>query len=46
MGARGSEFLGIDQRIEEVDAEVDADDQADDGFDHGYAAQSRSQALA
>jgi hypothetical protein len=31
----GSEFLGIDQRVEEIDAEADADDQADDGFDHG-----------
>jgi hypothetical protein len=31
---RGSEFLGMDQRVQEVDAEADSDDQSDDGLDH------------
>ena len=33
-GSGRSEFLGMDQRVEEIDAEADADDQSDDGFDH------------
>jgi hypothetical protein len=29
-----SEFLGMDQRVQQVDAEADSNDQADDGFGH------------
>jgi hypothetical protein len=29
-----SEFFGVNERVEQIDAETDADQQADDGFGH------------
>jgi hypothetical protein len=35
-----SEFLGMDQRVQQVDAEADSNDQADDRFGHRPPSQS------
>ena len=43
QNSSGSEFLGMDQRVQEVDAETDSDNQSDDGLDHGL---SSSQSIA
>ena len=34
LGREGLEFLGIDERVEQIDGEQQADREADDGFDH------------
>jgi hypothetical protein len=34
LGREGLKFLGIDQRVEQVDGEAEPDREADDGFDH------------
>jgi hypothetical protein len=34
LGRENLEFLGIDQRVEQIDGEAEPDREADGGFDH------------